>query len=102
MPIPSSRGQGDEEGSPLHPDGSNVMEKGDEEVSPLGPDDSCSPVQPPEEVSPLEPDCFMFEGDVWGLEKLFEEPVHVFAKIKQSHHRLMELSLEFPLGLIRM
>ena len=26
----------------------------------------------------------MFEGDDWGLEKLFEEPVHVSAKIKQS------------------
>ena len=84
MPIPSSRCQGAEEGSPLHPDGSNVMEKGDQEVSPLGPDDSSSPVQPHEEGSPLEPDSFMVKGDEWGLEKLFEEPVHVYAKIKQS------------------
>ena len=52
------------------------------EVSPLGPDDSNSAVQPHKEVSPLEPQ-FMFEGDKWSLEKLFEEPVHVYAKIKQ-------------------
>ena len=43
IPIPSSRVQGAEEGSCLHPDGSNVMVNGDEEVSPLGPDDSNSP-----------------------------------------------------------
>ena len=57
------------EGSPLHPDGSNVMEKGNDAVSHLSPDDSNSPVQLHEGVSLLEPDTFMFEGDDWGLEK---------------------------------
>ena len=51
--ISSSRVQGAEEGSPVHPDGSNVMVKGDEEGS-LGPDDSNSPVQLHEEVFPVE------------------------------------------------
>ena len=58
--------------------------KGDEEISPLGSDDSNSPFQLYEEVTPLQPDSFMFEGDDLGLEKLFEEPVNVYAKIKQS------------------
>ena len=33
---------------------------------------------------PLDPDSFMFEDDEWGLEKLLEKPVFVYAKTKQS------------------
>ena len=58
------------------------MTLGDEEVSSLKPDNLSTPARLPEEVSPLKPADFIFDGDDWGLENLFKEQVHIYAKVK--------------------
>ena len=73
-----------EEVSPLSSASPSAMTLGDEEVSSLNPDNLSTPARLPEEVSPLEPADFIFDGDDWGLENLFKEQVHIYAKVKQS------------------